>query len=143
MTGVIVLILRIILAAALYAFLGWAFYAIWRDLRQQSALLDKRKIPSMHLAWQSDGQKFTRLFTLPDLIIGRDPSCECSLSDETVSARHARLSYHHNQWWLEDLSSTNGTYLNQEKLDVPAVVISGDEIRCGQVNLSASIDEKR
>ncbi|MCL4560830.1 MAG: FHA domain-containing protein [Chloroflexi bacterium] len=138
----IVLFLRILLAAVLYAFLAWAFYSIWRDLRQQGALLDKRKIPSLHLTWQTNGQKYSRLLNLPDLIIGRDPACECPLLDETVSARHARLSYHHNQWWLEDLNSTNGTFLNQERLDIPAVVISGDEIRCGQVNLSTSIDEK-
>ena len=73
------------------------------------------------------------------MTIGRDPACECPVDDEAVSARHARLSYHHNQWWLEDLDSTNGTLLNQEKLAIPTVVISGDEFRCGGTRFTISL----
>jgi pSer/pThr/pTyr-binding forkhead associated (FHA) protein len=61
--------------------------------------------------------------------------CDIPLPDETVSARHARLTYHHGQWWLEDLGSTNGTHLNDELLSVPTVLTSGDEIRCGNSRL--------
>jgi len=53
------------------------------------------------------------------------------VDDEAISARHARWSFHHNQWWLEDLDSTNGTLLNQEKLTMPTVVMSDDEFKCG------------
>jgi pSer/pThr/pTyr-binding forkhead associated (FHA) protein len=49
------------------------------------------------------------------------------------------LSYHHNQWWLEDLGSTNGTLLNQEKLTIPTVVISGDEFRCGETRFTITL----
>jgi pSer/pThr/pTyr-binding forkhead associated (FHA) protein len=62
--------------------------------------------------------------------------------DDTVSARHARLSYHHNQWWVEDLQSRNGTYLNDERVSVPTVIVSGDELRYGQVATLIEIDEK-
>jgi pSer/pThr/pTyr-binding forkhead associated (FHA) protein len=41
------------------------------------------------------------------------------------------LSYHHNQWWLEDLNSANGIQLNQGKLSMPTVVMSDDEFICG------------
>jgi pSer/pThr/pTyr-binding forkhead associated (FHA) protein len=61
------------------------------------------------------------------------------LEDAAASARHARLSYHHNQWWLEDLGSTNGTLLNQEKLALPTVVISGDEFRCGETRFTITL----
>ena len=44
------------------------------------------------------------------------------------------------QWWLEDLKSTNGTFLNEEKLDTPTVIVTGDEIRCGQVPVRVQID---
>ncbi|MDD5370239.1 MAG: FHA domain-containing protein [Anaerolineaceae bacterium] len=142
MTGILVLILRIALAVALYSFLGWAFYVLWQDLRQQSALLNRRRIPSLQLTWLEDQEKRTRLYHTPELIIGRDSAAECSITNETISARHARLSFHHNQWWLEDLKSTNGTFLNQERLDIPTVIVSGDELRCGQVNLSVMIHDR-
>ncbi len=76
------------------------------------------------------------------MIIGRSPNSDYPIANETVSARHARLSYHHNQWWVEDLNSTNGTYLNDERLTFPTVIISGDDLRCGRVNLSIQIEEK-
>jgi pSer/pThr/pTyr-binding forkhead associated (FHA) protein len=142
MSAALVLVFRILLAASLYVFLGWAILILWRDLQRQSLTLGKRKIPGIQLAWQVDQQDQTRLFSTPEVTIGRDPSSDCPLPDDTISARHARLTYHHNQWWLEDLQSTNGTFLNQERLDVPTVIVSGDELRCGTVNVSIHIHER-
>jgi pSer/pThr/pTyr-binding forkhead associated (FHA) protein len=51
------------------------------------------------------------------------------------------LSYHHSQWWIQDLQSTNGTLLNDEKLKSATVIVSGDEIVCGQSVLIVSIEE--
>ena len=50
-------------------------------------------------------------------MIGRDTHCDLSVMDEALSAHHARITFHHGQWWLEDLNSTNGTFLNREKLN--------------------------
>jgi pSer/pThr/pTyr-binding forkhead associated (FHA) protein len=71
----------------------------------------------------------------PSATIGRDPSCEFLVADETVSARHALLSYHHAQWWLEDLGSRNGTRLNQVAVQAPTALARGDQIRCGDALL--------
>jgi pSer/pThr/pTyr-binding forkhead associated (FHA) protein len=60
--------------------------------------------------------------------------------DEAMSAHHARVTFHHSQWWLEDLNSTNGILLNQQKLTTPAVVISGDEFKCGNTIFSIRLD---
>ena len=140
MTGIVVLIFRILLAASLYGFLGWAVYTIWRDLRSQSQIISSPNIPA--LAIKVLEQEPVQTFTIPEIILGRSLNCDYPIPDETVSARHARLSYHQNQWWVEDLGSTNGTYLNDERVIVPTVIISGDELRCGQVSLILSIDEK-
>jgi pSer/pThr/pTyr-binding forkhead associated (FHA) protein len=61
-----------------------------------------------------------------------------------MSAHHARLVHHHGQWWLEDLNSTNGTYLNSEKLTTSAVIITGDEFKCGNTffNIRVEVDDK-
>ncbi|HEX2981812.1 MAG TPA: FHA domain-containing protein [Anaerolineaceae bacterium] len=132
MTGTVILILRLLMALALYAFLAAAIYTIWRDLRAQAEAVSVRQIPALLLRHQANPPEQPREFKSPEVVIGRDPSCELIIANETVSAHHARLSYHHNQWWLEDMQSTNGTFLNDERVYTPIVVISGDELRCGE-----------
>ena len=140
MSGPVVLVLRVLLTVSLYVFLGWAFTNLWRDIKLQSALLAARRIPPISLTLNLAGNiRQIRRFIQAEVTIGRDPACECPLDDQAVSARHARLSYHHNQWWLEDLDSTNGTLLNQEKVTLPTVVISGDEFTCGDTRLAISL----
>ncbi|MCX6034622.1 MAG: FHA domain-containing protein [Chloroflexi bacterium] len=133
MSGPVVLALRLLLAVSLYAFLGWAFISLWRDITQQGALLASRKVPPISLTIaRGEPSPPARHFGQPAVTIGRDPACDCPGADAAISARHARLSFHNNQWWLEDLDSTNGTLLNQEKLAMPTVVISDDEFKCGE-----------
>jgi pSer/pThr/pTyr-binding forkhead associated (FHA) protein len=140
MSGPVVLTLRLLLAVSLYAFLGWAFVSLWLDIKQQGALLASRKVPPISLTIaHGDPDPQTRHFVQPEVTIGRDPACECPVDDEAISTRHARLSFHHNQWWLEDLDSTNGTLLNKEKLAMPTVVISDDEFKCGETCFIISI----
>jgi pSer/pThr/pTyr-binding forkhead associated (FHA) protein len=87
------------------------------------------------------GPETVRLFSQPEIMIGRDPGCDLSMLDEALSAHHARLAHHHGQWWLEDLNSTNGTILNREKLTTPAVVITGDEFKCGNTVFDIQVED--
>lgn len=136
MSALLLLGLRFAAAAALYAFIGWALLLLWRALRHEADFLASRKVIPLHLTIQtSDERSNTLYFTQSDVLIGRDPQCDVVLEDATASARHARLSFHHNQWWLEDLESTNGTRLNQERIETPAIVVDGDTIECGQTVL--------
>jgi hypothetical protein len=132
MTGTVLLMLRILLAALLYAFLGWALYTLWRDMRRQAELQTERQMRPLNLTFEGleQGLSFTQL----EVIIGRGGHCDVMLEDKTVSGRHARLAYHHGQWWLEDLASTNGTFLNGEPVSAAVVLTHGDQIRCGQVS---------
>lgn len=143
MTGIVVLILRILLAASLYGFLGWALLTIWRDLRSQGRFFSAPNIPMLSLTPLGDGASSPVSFSAQEVILGRSPTNDYPLLDETVSTRHARLSYRKNQWWVEDLGSTNGTFLNDERVSVPTVIISGDELRCGQVSMLIGVDETR
>jgi pSer/pThr/pTyr-binding forkhead associated (FHA) protein len=138
-TGIVILIFRILLAVALYAFLARALYTIWRDLNTQSQLVGSRQIPDLSIIRLNELDHPAQRFNSSEVMIGRDPDCELPLLNETVSGRHARLSYHHNQWWVEDMQSTNGTFLNDERVYTPIVIISGDELRCGQENLQITI----
>lgn len=139
MTGPVLLVFRILMALALYGFLALAIYTIWRDLRAQSQSITARQIPLLQLTRQADPPEPAFEFKTPEVVIGRDPGCELALANDTVSAHHARLSFHHNQWWLEDMQSTNGTFLNDERVSTPVVIISGDELRLGQEILEITI----
>jgi pSer/pThr/pTyr-binding forkhead associated (FHA) protein len=140
MSGIIILVLRLILAIALYGFLGWALFILWREIRKQGYALANRRVPTINLTIRHGQAAPTATnFTQPNIVLGRDPGCDIPLFDDTVSTRHAQLTYHHNQWWLEDLSSTNGTILNQTLITMPTVLTAGDEIQCGDTRLVVNL----
>lgn len=142
MSGVIVLVLRIVAGLALYAFLGWALIFLYREVQRQSLALANRRTPGISITmWYEGGAAIHKYFAQPEVIIGRDPGCDFPLMDDTVSTRHARLNHHHGQWWLEDLASTNGTYLNDSPITMPTVITSGDEVRCGASQLIVTLAE--
>jgi pSer/pThr/pTyr-binding forkhead associated (FHA) protein len=142
MSGPVVFALRLLLTLALYAFLAWAFLNLWRDIKLQGSRLSSHSIPPLSLTVLRPGlDPQVRHYSKPEVIIGRSSTCECPVPEPTISGRHARLTYHHNQWWLEDLNSTNGTLLNHEKVVLPTVVISGDEFSCGDTRLTISLPE--
>lgn len=70
-----------------------------------------------------------------DAVIGREVGLPVSLDDPRVSARHAELSYRHDQWWLRDLGSSNGTLLNGQPVHSVVAVRSGDVLQCAAVRL--------
>ncbi|GAB4430709.1 MAG: hypothetical protein Kow002_19060 [Anaerolineales bacterium] len=137
MSAPVVLALRLLMAAALYAFLGWALWTLWKHIQNRSQELAARRVPGISFTIQKrSAPPATLHFSQAEILIGRDAHCDIRIEDETASARHARLRYHHGQWWLEDLESTNGTQLNDEPLTIPTVVISGDQIHCGKTALT-------
>ncbi|RPJ29506.1 MAG: FHA domain-containing protein [Chloroflexi bacterium] len=142
MTATIVLILRLLLAIALYAFLGWALWTLLQEFKQQGDKLAVQRKPAITLYIKIErGKENVRRFLQSEIMIGRDPNCDLSFMDEALSAHHARLAHHHGQWWLEDLNSTNGTFLNREKLTTSAVVITGDQFKCGNTVFGIQVED--
>jgi hypothetical protein len=66
-----------------------------------------------------------------NMVVGRTPECELALDDTFVSQQHARLFAKNGSWYVEDLGSTNGTFVNDQRLAAPAMVQPGDRVRVG------------
>jgi pSer/pThr/pTyr-binding forkhead associated (FHA) protein len=69
------------------------------------------------------------------ITIGRANDATLVLSDDYASSRHARLFPQNGQWIVEDLGSTNGTYLDRQKVTQPTPVPAGVPIRIGKTVL--------
>ena len=70
-----------------------------------------------------------------DRIIGRDPKAGIHLSAPIVSYRHAQLTFGRHGHTLTDLDSLNGTFLNGQRLEQPAVLQDGDVVQIGPFTL--------
>jgi hypothetical protein len=68
------------------------------------------------------------------ITIGRAEDCTLVITDDYASARHARLVPRDGQWSLEDMGSTNGTYLDRAKVGAPTPVPLGVPIRIGRTS---------
>lgn len=66
------------------------------------------------------------------ILIGRADDSTLVLDDDYASTRHARLAFSGGDWLLEDLGSTNGTYLDRAKVTAPTRVPPGVPIRIGK-----------
>ena len=72
---------------------------------------------------------------LAPLLIGRGSDAAIRLDDDYVSTRHARIAASEDQWFVEDLGSTNGTYIGSSRLTQPTTVTLGTKIRIGKTTL--------
>ena len=69
------------------------------------------------------------------ITVGRAPENTVVLDDDYVSGRHARLYPHEGAWVVEDLGSTNGTYLGKSRLSAPMAIPPGTPVRIGKTLL--------
>jgi hypothetical protein len=75
-----------------------------------------------------------------DLVLGRGERAEIRLEDPFASSRHARVYEQGNVVVIEDLGSTNGTYLNEELLQSARPLHPGDRVRIGDSEFSFEVD---
>jgi predicted component of type VI protein secretion system len=153
--------------AVLYLFVLWVARSARRDLRRGDAALASERgsqpppIPAdatgLYSASQlgaEGAQRSPRLVVerAPghepgmiydvdgDLVLGRGDQAEIRLEDPFASARHARVYEQGNIVVIEDLSSTNGTYLNEEVLQTPRPLHPGDRVRIGDSEFTFEVD---
>ncbi len=139
---VAILLLRLAFLAVLYVFLFQLLVILWRDLRVTApAAPQAAGGPALDVIVPgASGKTVGEALPLAAITsIGRGAQNACILADPSVSAEHALVSYRLGQWWIEDLGSTNGTYLNDLAIEQPTVMHTGDIVRLGSVQLRARL----
>lgn len=143
-------VLKIALLVLLYFFVWRAVRAILADLyggtrrerraaaRQAPQTRPVRRgkgTPTKVVVVDERGSKAGTYRLNKTLQVGRGQSCDIRLTDTYVSTAHARITNRNGAWMVEDLGSTNGTYLNQRRVTTPAALAPGDRIRVGKTTL--------
>jgi hypothetical protein len=129
---VFLLILRLLFIVLLYLFLLQVIIAITRDLRAKAPVIKGRLIvvdkgPSTHL---NLGDEFE---LKPETTIGRGPMNTIRLSDGFISTDHARILNRNGKWYVQNVKSTYGTYVNREPAANEILTKPGDIINLGPI----------
>ena len=139
--NIIILLLRVAVVLLLYFFLWQVLRFVMRDLRSSGTTgSGALKSPYGQLVVLRAGQSGVavgKVFPLgPSNIIGRSlENSEIALNDSFLSSQHARLELQGDEWVLEDLHSTNGTFVNEMEVRDATIVEEGDVIRVGRVEM--------
>ena len=140
------------LSAIKYGLLILVYLFIWRalkrvvsDVRTQSPGRRKKgergvesttpQTASIVVVHEPDDAKPRTFKLAASMLVGRAPECDIKVDDTYASQQHARLFGRQGGWYVEDLGSTNGTFVNEQRLAAPALVQPGDKIRVGTTTL--------
>lgn len=135
----VLLLLRLLSAGLLLAFVGALAWLIYRDLQLTARMLAQQDQVHGYLVViandVAEPALNSRFPLAPVTSIGRAARNTVVLNNGYASGEHALLTWRGGQWWLEDLGSRNGTLLNEAPLVDTAVVSSGDIISIGGTQL--------
>jgi hypothetical protein len=147
----VLLVLKIAFLLLLYVFIWRIVRTASRDLRlpQESFILAPSSPAGVHAARRGPHTGRLVVVKSPDLDEGQDfelDSAQLTIgrgrqndiaigTDEYASARHARFEPRQDGVWVQDLGSTNGTYLNGARLEHPRRLTQGDIVRIGETDL--------
>ena len=143
-------VLQVVFLVLLYFFIWRAIKSVMSDLRARDSTpapatrsarsegrpAAKAKPPKTLVVLNAKGGKVaTHQLDSEQLQIGRADACQLKLDDTYASQFHARVYQRDGSWFVEDLGSTNGTYLNQRRITSPAELRAGDKLRVGKTNM--------
>lgn len=132
------------LSALKYGLLALLFLFVWRAMRwvMRGLNVETGAAPVRRNGEAAPAARPTSLLIHADgrtntyrldgtTVLGRAPECDLRLDDTYVSQQHARIFDKDGNWYVEDLGSTNGTFVNEQRLAAPAMLVPGDTIRVG------------
>ena len=144
-------ILKLCLLVLLYLFFLRVLRAVWAEVKapkkveaaprraKRETRRATRKAAPIQLAVVEPAAQQGRTFPLgQEVTVGRAAGCQVTLDDTYASQIHARLFARDGQLFVEDLGSTNGTYLNRKKVQGPMVMKRGDKLQVGNTVMELS-----
>lgn len=150
MPDLVLELLKYVFLAVLYIFIARAVRVIYLELRPASssnpatgrrsvapaAAPARGKKKTFRKAAVIEGDKKGRSIDVAgEIIIGRAEKCHLVLDDSYVSQMHARIYSRDDSVLVEDLGSTNGTYLNRRRITSPTELQRGDRVKIGKTVL--------
>ncbi|HVM13222.1 MAG TPA: FHA domain-containing protein [Egibacteraceae bacterium] len=145
-------ILKFCFLAILYLFFLRVLRAVWAEVHTPTvaaapapvrgpvrASLGSNKPPG-RLRVLEPPERRGRTYELgEELTVGRAGGCQVALEDDNYASQlHARLFRRDGQFYVEDLGSTNGTYVNRKKVTAPIAIRKGDRLQIGKTVMELS-----
>lgn len=139
----VAVLLKFAFIAVLYLFLLWVVRSALKDLRRPMVAAGHQARPeqperspeaerSVLVVEGGGGLRAGAAFMLDgSTTIGRSPATDIQIEDQFASSRHARIYEREGYLYIEDMGSTNGTYLNGRRLDAKELLRTDDRIRIG------------
>jgi len=140
---IVFIALKLAVILSLYLFIAMVLRSLYIDLlpekrraRAAAARVSRAvKAGRPHLRIKAGEGKAGRFELDGETVIGRGAECQICLEDEFVSQLHARIVKAGEIYLLEDLGSTNGTYVNGNRINYPVGLRHGDRIGIGRTLL--------
>lgn len=127
-------LLRILFLVGLYLFLFAVVRVLVRDLRAAAREPDRELGRLIVVDPAESDLRPGSVFSLDAITtLGRDVNNSIVVEDPFASSEHAVLTFRGRNWYVEDLGSTNGTYVNGGRVEGVAPVAYGDDLQVGQV----------
>jgi hypothetical protein len=144
-----ILVLRLAAIGLLYLLLLGVVIVVWRDWKSMARYVERTRQAATRSLGRLVVVQRGKTELLPGQAIplsvitglGRAPTNTVVLSEPFASNEHARLYRRDGRWWLEDLGSRNGTRLNGERLRARTIVVTGDVLGIGGVQLRIELEE--
>ena len=142
MPEIVYITLRFVFLALLYVFVFLVARTVYRELKpapvrpavERASTKAPRGKHKARLVMASDvGRKKQASWDLEgEIVIGRAPECAVSIDDEFTSNLHAKIYQTEGRYYVEDLGSTNGTYVNGRRINYPTELRGGDRVKIGR-----------
>ena len=128
-------LLRLLFLALLYLFLFAVVRVLLRDLRTSAKV--RGELGRLVVVASPRGEPAAGTTFALDAVatLGRDVNNSIVLDDPFASSEHAILTFRGRSWYVEDLGSTNGTFLNGSPVERLAPLGFGDEVQIGEIRL--------
>lgn len=149
----LLIILKLCALALLYLFFLRVIRAVWTEVAlpqaaapvpaptgapaRRSPMRRERRMSQLTVV-EPAGMKGRNYDLGEELTVGRAAGCQVTLDDNYVSQLHARIFLRDGLLFVEDLGSTNGTYLNSRRVSGPEAMKRGDQLKIGSTVMELS-----